>query len=90
MTTDKLSEIANWQSCGANVPAGYDVEAVVESVTDGWSRECVEATVQDGVADEDAVTMADIIAAHDLTCTVEQCSAALLDHCRAILGRDED
>jgi hypothetical protein len=83
MTNYKLSQIANWRECNANIPDGYEVEAVVDAVLDGWADpDLVRRTAVHGVHPEDREWIAEIIRDHDLNCSVQSAVEALLAECR--------
>lgn len=81
--TYMLSQIVNWRRAGAGVPAGFEVQAVVELVVDGWgSPDAVADTARLGVSDADRMDIADILDRYGLSCTVDECAAALRTECR--------
>lgn len=87
MPADKLSVIRSWKDCHVPVPDGYEAEAVVEVVTKDWDSESIKGTSTWGVAEHDREHIAELIAQEDLTCTVEECVTAILDHCQRLSRR---
>lgn len=82
------------RSRGANVPAAFEVDAVVDAVTSRWPCvSCYELTHDRGVHSEDVDAIADVIKEHDLGCTVAECVKALERHVAdkmAELAEDDD
>lgn len=83
MNSYMLDQIANWRACNARIPDGYEIEAVVEAVLDGWADpDVVRQTAINGVHPSDREWIAEIIREHRLTCSVQECAEALLAECR--------
>ena len=88
MATYKLSQIADWRACHAHIPDGYEVQAVVEAVLDGWADpDLVRQTAVHDVHPSDREWIGEIIRDHDLHCSVRECVEALLAECRNRRGR---
>jgi len=94
--THMLEQIRNWRACGAGIPAGYELAAVVDYVTSMWGDfACVEATAEQGVADEDQEGIRALIEAHELDVDPEEAVRALHHDCirdvlKSMAKRDRD
>lgn len=81
MTAHSLSQVRNFRECNSGVPRSLEIEAIIDTVTEGWDYGCVKATHATGVADTDRDAIAEIIGAENLSVTQAEAEQALREWC---------
>ncbi len=82
MSSYALSQIRNFRSCNAGVPESLELDAVIETITDGWDATCVQATLDHGLSETDADAIRSLIASEQLTVSEDDARDAVLAWCR--------
>jgi len=82
MSSYTMSQIRNYRAAGVRWPREMELRAVIETVTECWSRDDVESVAQDGATDVERDAIHEVIETEGLSVTAEQAEAALVEWCR--------